>query len=234
LVIPEPGVLPNVAGGLIQFLKDVHSSVKEYAKRKEIEKVVRDLETSLQEFTSLAREFSRDIGKGKDAEEWLVENVSRIWSVKLEFLPNLQRALEVLPEIKGRTFRDIAEEMSSEVEDEDIQTLLKIIRDMDTKGLDRYLQENINELSAEMLRRMINLYAIVDFLALFIMLGDKGEVDLPDKGKIRGIFRKYLDDLAEFWADVELLREMEKNETGELVSIDEIMARNLSVYYQAG
>ena len=224
LVIPEPGVSYIVVNRIIRSLKNAGDFAKEHEERQKIDKIIRRLESSFQKFVSLARDFSRDIGEGKDAEEWLIENVPKIWSLKVEFLPDFQMALEVLPEIKGKTFRDIAGEMESEVEDEDIRTLLKIIRDMDMKGLDIYLQQNINELSAEMLRRMINLYAIVDFLALVMMLSDKGEVVLPDKGKIRRIFRKYLNDLAEFWADVELLKEMEENETGELISIDEIMA----------
>ena len=224
LVIPEPGVPYNVISRLIQLLKDLQRSVKEYARRREIERTIEGLETSLREFTSLAREFASAIDGGGDAERWLLNNVHRIMSVRLALLPHLQRAFEVIPELKGKTFEDLVEYTLTNVEDEDLRVLLDILRDANARGLDRYLHQSIETLSAEMLQTMLTLGAALDFLASVVVLHRMGEIVLSDEGKVRGVFRRYINEFAEFWEDVELMREMEENETGNLVSIDEIMA----------
>ncbi len=224
LVIPEPGVLYSIVSDLVESLKDVLHSVKEYVRRKEIEGTIEGLESSLQALSSLAEEFAFAIKEGEDAEEWLLKNASEIMRVKLTLLPHLQKAFEVIPQLKGKTPDEVVEDMWKDVEDEDIRLLLELLRDAHVRGLDRYLQQNVENLSSEMLLTMINLSAIVDFLALVVMLSDDGKVALPDEGEVRRVFRKYLGDLSEFWGDVELLKSMEENETGELVSIDEIMS----------
>lgn len=221
-VIAIPSYPPYEVYEIIRVLKETALSIKEYQKRQEIKQAIKDLETHIKKFISLAEEFTREVEKGGGIERWITENTLRILGLELEFLPKLKRVVELLPEI--RNINDIIEEMGREIEDEDLDKLINVLRYSYSKGLYKYLLQNIEELSADMRFKIINLNPIVDFLAFVIMLSKKGEIVLYNEEKVRKIFRKYLNDLLEFWEDIELIKDMEENETGELVSIHEIMS----------